>query len=66
MSTAYRVTTKITYCNFTKTFTDPIEMQVWVYHLTGVSLPETPEAAFLGTHKTRRNEGEVIVEAVRL
>jgi len=62
---AYRVTTKIPYHNYVKTFTDLGEMQAWVYHGTGVTLPTTPEAAFLGKHKTPRNEGEVIVEAVR-
>lgn len=62
----YRVTTKIPYHNFVKTFTNVEEMHAWVYHGTGVNLPLIPEAAFLGRHKTARNEGEVTVERVSL
>jgi hypothetical protein len=65
MSTSYKVTTRIPYCNFIVTFADESLMRSWVYLNTAVRLPTCPEAAFLGTHKTRRNEGEVIVEAVR-
>jgi hypothetical protein len=61
----YRVTTKIPYFNHTKTFATFDSMQAWVLASTGVNLPAAPEAAALGRHTRGREDGEVIVEAVR-